>query len=173
MESSGSQALPAPLLGPTPDFAEMGKDQLREEARALGIQVRRRILNSKGMVNYTWRKSPDLAAECLVVWKRRRLAEQPPSESEEPSSSVRKDTFVHAFWARMFGSPPAHQSATLQEPGSPTSHIATAPALPPAVMIPQGPDVKWYISIPQSKWKPGICGICSAAIPPRQPRLRY
>ena len=62
MESSGSQALPAPLLGPTPGFAEMGKDQLREEARALGIQVRRRILNSKGMVNYTWRKSPDLAA---------------------------------------------------------------------------------------------------------------
>ena len=145
MESSGVQALPAPLLGPTPDFAQMRKVQLMEQARALDVPVRRRSLNSKGLVHYTWRTLPDVAADCLQVWKKRRLAEQLPrgtDHTEEPQSSgidfvvpaanqsragfasVRKDTSVHSFWARMFGSPPADQSATLQEPGSASSHIA-------------------------------------------------
>ena len=55
-------------------------------------------------------------------------------------------------------------------PQGPPAHGQTSRV---AVPIPAGTQVTWYISIPKSKWKPGLCAHCGGSIMAGHARLRF
>ena len=96
---------------------------------------------------------------------------------------------------RMTTSVPTHVAMDIEGDTQPTTRIPAqaptttegdvpmepAPQGPPAhgqtsrvaVPIPAGTQVTWYISIPKSKWKPGLCAHCGGSIMAGHARLRF
>ena len=86
---------PLPGGTPAPDFAALRKEDLMNQAKALGVRTRKESIKADGTKHRTWRLSADVAAECTSEWEQRfRASAASPSledavgNSRAASSSV-------------------------------------------------------------------------------------